>query len=530
MIGKDRQLSGVIAVLALGVLVGIVVAAADDLRNRPEHVAIAIGVCFVLGICFAFARQIRDLRDRAEHGLRQQTENYEALLRARSDVGEIVIVTEGSDRKTVYFNDAFASATGYRRDELADIPSVWDLVPEDLRAGVHARLASDAPSSTFETALLSKDGRRVDVEVSLSRPAPLSAGRVVAIARDVSQRKTAERELQRLALEDALTGLPNRNLFQDRLENAIASARRNFLSMSLLVLDLDDFKEVNDTFGHQMGDRLLQQVGQRLRQQLRDIDGAARLGGDEFAVVLPATKRSDAITVARRLSDALSRPLEIDGQRLTVGASIGIAVYPEHGQDAGTLLRRADIAMYSAKRVGSSHVVYSGGEDAEAASRLALIADFRYALERGELRLHYQAMRNSHSGEIVGVEALLRWQHPQRGLIAPAELMGIPEKAGLMTAVNEWTLDSVLRQIREWHRVGIELPIGMNISLTSIRDAELPWTIGRLASRHEVQADRLRLEITESEITGKPEQIGAGLGNLGQMGIRLARAARAAGL
>jgi len=491
---------------------------------RLSPASLITGTYIRVGVSIGHIRQLLDTRALSGRSLRDETSQYEALLRAHDDLGEIVIISEGQPgaERTVFFNDALCRITGYSREEITGMGSVWQLVPPEDRAVLSASLTTDGRSSAFETVMIAKDGRGINIEASLTRVREDAKGRGVTIGRDISLRKAAERELEQLALEDTLTGLPNRNRFHDGLERAIASARRNLTPMSLLVIDLDDFKEVNDTFGHEIGDRLLKEIGARLKRELRGADGAARLGGDEFAIMLPGTDGAEATVVARRVWEAINRPTEIEGQTLSVGASIGIAVYPEHGQDASSLLRRSDIAMYSAKRMGGGNAVYSGEQDNDGARRLALIADLRYALERDELRIHYQPLKQFASGRVAGVEALIRWQHPQRGLIAPGEFVAIAEKMGLMDAITEWVLDRSIAQAKRWRTSGLEVPVSVNISMRNLRDVELPDTISGLLRKHGADAGLLKVEITESDIMLNPRHVMHALERLRALGIRIA--------
>lgn len=303
------------------------------------------------------------------------------------------------------------------------------------------------------------------------------AGLVVVLAQRLrGSRATAIaalKDAEHLALYDTLTDLPNRVLFNDRIGQALAVARRDGTGLALLLMDLDRFKEVNDTFGHHVGDLLLREVGPHLRSELRPGDTLARLGGDEFGVLLPATTPAVAATVAGRLLRAVERPFEIQGQPLTIGASVGIACAPEHGHDAETLLRRADVAMYVAKRGSGSYVAYAEDQDEGGADRLGLMAELATALKGDELFLLYQPQIDSRTGRVVAAEALLRWRHPDRGILAPSEFIPLAERSSLITALTERVIVQAVRDAGLWRVAGQELRVAVNISTRSLFDARL---------------------------------------------------------
>ena len=298
--------------------------------------------------------------------------------------------------------------------------------------------------------------------------------------RDISERQQAAEALTHQALHDALTGLPNRLLLHDRLERAIAAARREQASVALLVMDLDRFKEVNDTLGHHYGDLLLCELGKRLHGALRDVDTVARLGGDEFAVLLPRANDADATQAALRLLDAINRPFLIDGHPIDVGASIGIALSPEHGSEPGTLLRRADVAMYIAKRGQVGHATYTSEQDQHSLDRLALAAELRTAIDSGQLELHYQPKVDFTSRRISSVEALVRWRHPQRGVLVPDEFIPIAEQSGQIKALGRWVVEEALRQVREWNARGYALGVAVNLSMRDLHDPALPRSVAAI--------------------------------------------------
>jgi diguanylate cyclase (GGDEF)-like protein len=348
-----------------------------------------------------------------------------------------------------------------------------------------------------------------------------AVGGVLVSARDVTERMEAEERLRHQALHDALTGLPNRTLLHDRLAQGLHLRQRHDQPLALLLLDLDRFKEVNDTLGHHYGDLLLQQVAQRLRGALRASDTVARLGGDEFAIVLPGADATGAQQVVQTLRAVLEEPLVVAGQPLLVGASIGIAVCPEHSAEAATLLRKADVAMYMAKRAGSGAAVYEATLDEHCPRRLALVADLRQAVAQGGLILHYQPKLDLRTGALCGVEALVRWPHPDRGLIPPDQFIVLAEQTGLIAPLTQWVLEAALQQWQRWQRTGHIVPVAVNLSMGNLRDPRLVESVTTLLQQYEVPASQLRLELTESALMTDAAHSLAVLTRLAALGVGL---------
>ena len=283
------------------------------------------------------------------------------------------------------------------------------------------------------------------------------------------------------SLHDALTGLPNRVLFRDRIQQALRAAERRHGGLAVMIMDLDHFKEVNDTLGHHHGDVLLQEVAERLKTTLRTADTVARLGGDEFGILLPEViGADDALAVAEVLQSALREPFVVDGLTLEMGGSIGIACHPDHGDHVEVLIQRADIAMYSAKEGGRGFSLYEPQQDHYSPRRLSLAGELRSALESGELELHYQPKADVISGRIIGVEALVRWNHPRHGLLGPEEFVPIAEQTGLIVPLTRWVLAAAMRQCRAWQEQGYELSVAVNLSARSFLDTALAVDIPQL--------------------------------------------------
>jgi diguanylate cyclase (GGDEF)-like protein len=321
------------------------------------------------------------------------------------------------------------------------------------------------------------------------------------------------------ALHDALTGLPNRRLLFDRTESALAAARRDSGDTAVLLLDLDRFKEVNDTLGHHNGDLLLCQVAERLLACLRDVDTLCRLGGDEFAVLLPRTDVDGATVAAGRLAEALVLPVEVDGLSVAVSASIGIACAPDHGDGATELLQRADVAMYAAKQSHGPAVVYRADQDTCSPDRLSLLAELRTALEDEQLVLHFQPKSDVRTGRIVGFEALVRWQHPTRGLVPPDVFIPLAERTGLIDVLTPHVLERALAACAGWTQQ--DLSVAVNVSVRNLLDAAFPDVVGRLLRGSGVAPARVVLEITETSLMADPETAMSVLRRLKQLGVRL---------
>lgn len=336
------------------------------------------------------------------------------------------------------------------------------------------------------------------------------------------ERAKAEERVRHLAYYDALTDLPNRTLFQNRLEQAAAAAIRSRVPLAVLIMDLDGFKEINDTLGHLIGDAVLRQVGQRFGAGLRESDTVARLGGDEFAVLLPSVGEGGAEQAARKLLGLVQEPLAIEGLNLDVRGSIGIALCPEHGTEADILIQRGDIAMYVAKAQGTGFCVYAPELDRHSPERLALITDLRYAIARDELLLDYQPKLDLGTGKVFGVEALMRWQHPQQGLVPPERFIPIAEQTGVVKPLALWALERALRQCFEWQKAGVDLVAAVNLSPKNLQDSELPERVAHLLALFGAPAAMIELEITESVIMADPTRALQVLTRLSEMGLRLA--------
>ena len=474
-----------------------------------------VGFLFLTAMLMsAILRELHSLRAR-------QSDFYEPLLRAQSDLGEIIIVNEGT--RPVYWNDALMTVSGRERGELASLRSIYELLVPAERELVATRLRArirDGQGDTFETELLRPDGSSVPIEVAVEPFHREDRDWVVVVARDITARRQAEGALQHQALHDPLTGLANRTLLADRLELAIAAARREDGAVALLVMDLDDFKDVNDTYGHQAGDELLTQLGARLRGLRRATDTVGRLGGDEFAVVLPRADAFAAEIVARDLLRALERPFLVDGHELEIGASIGVSAFPQLAGDADGLLRQSDLAMYAAKRLRSGCAVYEPLDDSLSVRQPVLTAELRAGLQRGELLAYYQPLVRI-GGTAVAMEALVRWQHPERGLLLPGEFIRLAEQSGLIRPLFRIVLGEAVAACRSWRDAGWPLTVAVNLSARNIQDPELAHVVADALRRSELEPSCLTLEITESAIIADPVHSRAVLDGLRALGVKL---------
>ncbi|MEA2667612.1 MAG: hypothetical protein QOJ33_546 [Chloroflexota bacterium] len=461
-------------------------------------------------------------RVKAEENLRASERLFRSLF-SESPAGQIL---SSSDRKIVAVNRAFCEMTGYTESEI--LQNGWDAItPPDDQAGIFASFerlwSGELNAMQMERRYLRKDGTLLWGQVSVAR-VPDDSGRaryVIDQVQNISDRKQAQQALEHQALHDALTGLPNRVLARDRLDQAILLARRQQTRVALLIIDLDHFKEVNDTFGHQAGDQLLRQVGERFTAELRETDTVARLGGDEFAIVLLAADADAAGMVAVKLLTALERPFLIEAQALDVGASIGIAVYPDHADTADSMLRRADIAMYVAKRSRRTHAVYTRDHDEPGDSRLALMAQLRQAINDGALTLHYQPIARLRDGCVERLEALVRWPRPGHGLVPPGDFITFAEQTGLIQPLTQWVLKTALAQCGEWNRAGQPVGVAVNISMRNLLDPQLTDNVAQILRETGARPEWLTLEITESSIMAESQRTLETLQKLRALDVRL---------
>lgn len=333
----------------------------------------------------------------------------------------------------------------------------------------------------------------------------------------------ANEQLEYQAMHDSLTDLPNRVLLQDRLEQAIQLAQRHAAPLALLVLDLNNFKEINDTLGHHVGDLLLQQVADRMRRFLRASDTIARAGGDEFAVLLPTDVTFDHVCqIGQKIVDGMAESFVLEDQHFHVGVSVGIALYPEHGEDGQTLMRHADVAMYVAKRKGAGYSIYDVEQDEHSLGRLELMGELHKAIEQNELVLYYQPKFDLALSRVTEVEVLIRWHNKTRGLLFPDSFIGLAEHNGLIHPLTEWVIDEALSGCQQFNQLGLDISVAINLSMHNLRESTLPQQIFDALEKHRLSADRLILELTESAVMSDPRHAMDILNQLDKMGVRLA--------
>ncbi len=453
----------------------------------------------------------------------------EVRLAARvfEHAGEAIMVTD-ADNRIVKVNPAFTAITGYtEREVLGETPARFKSGRHDA-AFYEAMWRSLAETDAWEGEIW--DRRRDGViypkwlTISAMRDQRGELRHYVALFTDISERKNSEERIRHLAEHDSLTGLPNRSLLQDRLRQAMARAEREQTRLALLFVDLDRFKLVNDSLGHAVGDALLVETAHRLLSSVRASDTVSRQGGDEFLVLLADIEQNDdAGRVAQKMIEALSEPCMLAGQELRITPSIGISVYPDDGADMEMLIQRADIAMYQAKESGrSTYQFHTDDMNERASERLSVELGLRRALERGELLLHYQPQIELASGRIIGLEALLRWRHPELGLIAPGQFIPIAEDTGLIVPIGEGVLHEACRQSLVWQAAGLPaLPIAVNLSAAQFRKPGLETLLRDVLTATGLPPHLLELELTESIVMSQAEETVAILGRLHELGVRL---------
>lgn len=338
-------------------------------------------------------------------------------------------------------------------------------------------------------------------------------------------RKQAESELARLAHYDALTGIPNRLLFNDRLDRALQRADRGEYAFALLYVDLDGFKAVNDNYGHDVGDRLVQGIAQRLKQCIRRTDSVARIGGDEFTVLLErVASTNDIVVIAQKIIEVVTEPFDIKGQKLRVGTSIGIAVYPEAGQDAESLLKHADMAMYEAKAMpGSNFRFFTEKMNIEAVGQTRVEAELRNAINNDELELYFQPRLSMRTGKIVGMEALLRWQHPQRGMILPSDFIPLAEQVGLIEPLGYWVLNQLCLRLAQMDKQALpSLRVSVNVSLHQFADQNFVNGVQAILEEHGISGNRFEFELAEPDVIANLDGATQAILQLAKFGINFA--------
>ncbi len=461
-----------------------------------------------------------------EKHLRESEARFLNIITIAADA----IVSADHTQRIILFNKGAETLFGYKTSEVIGRP-LDILIPPRLteRHRSHVQNFGAAP----ETARLMgerscdifgrrKDGTEFPARASISKWTR-NGGEVIftAIVHDLTDIREREKTIQRLAYYDPLTGLPNRILFHDRIQIEILNTAAGGRSVGVLLMDIDRFKEINDTLGHDRGDLLLQQVAERLKALMRPTDVVARLGGDEFGILIPLADPNDASLVARKVLGAFESSFEIEVLPIAVEVSIGIARTPGGGETANSLLQRADVAMYASKKRGTGFTLYSDVKDEHSPRRLALLGELRQALEEGQLFLEYQPKIEIASRRTVGAEALVRWRHPSLGIVPPGDFIGPAEPTGLIRPLTQFVLQSALRQCRQWHEGGIPIAVSVNLSVRNLMDPGLENQIRDALRTGAVEPRFLDLEITESALLEDIETVTESLHRLSRLGVRI---------
>jgi diguanylate cyclase (GGDEF)-like protein/PAS domain S-box-containing protein len=494
-------------VLSIPLVLTVTHLAAQPERMPPSalpFLLVALFTAMLLGKTRALGLKLR--RELAERKIEQKLlatseQGYRLLFETNPQPMWVVdaeslrflAVNEAATRHYGYSQEAFRGMTIFDLIDAGDVPALRFHLTRSAQAGPF-----------FEVRQRMQDGTWIDVEITAQAIGFQGREARLLLLNDVTERKRDRQRLEYQAHHDALTGLPNRFFFTNQLEHWVTLARRQPNVFSLLLLDLDGFKEINDTLGHPCGDLVLQEVGARLRGALRESDLLVRLGGDEFGMLLPQTDLPGAVLAAERVIDSLQQPLEIEGKSLEVGGSVGIAVAPDHATEAEALLRLADVAMYSAKRSGGGYAVYSPDRNRYTMRRLALLGELRQGIRNNELLLHYQAKVDLVSLRPQSAEALVRWQHPCDGLIGPTQFLPLAEHTGLIKPLSYWVLNTALLQCRLWRLSGINLHVAVNLPASSLPDPLVVPTITSLLESTDTLPDWLTVEVSESALIADP--------------------------
>jgi len=491
------------------------------IRKNGEAITVVVSVTALRaedGSVTGFLHVATDVtaRKHAEELLRKQSA---AMTASMDGIGIL------DDRlEFTYVNDSFAKLFGYQRPSEILGRSLCDLYEphEQVRFITSiVPLVHQRGRWRGEATGLRRDGAPFPQEISLTA---LGSDGIVCIVRDITERTYAEEQIKHLAYHDALTNLPNRLLFKDRLTVALSHANREGSRLAVLFLDLDRFKVINDSLGHNIGDQLLQAVAVRVQTCVRESDTVARLGGDEFTILLPNLHRSDdAAPIAQKIIEAIRYPFHIEGREFFSTTSIGISLFPEDGTDAETLIKNADTAMYQAKELGrDNYQLFNAHVNAKALQRIALEHGLRKALMNDEMAVHYQPIFDLRSGRITGMEALLRWTHPVLGSIPPATFIPLAEATGVMIPIGSWALAEACRQAKEWHDAGFQsLSLAVNLSVTQLQQTDLVDFVAGVLRNTGLPARLLELEITESSAMHSPETSVRTLYDLKKLGLRI---------
>jgi diguanylate cyclase (GGDEF)-like protein/PAS domain S-box-containing protein len=461
--------------------------------------------------------------------LSQSGARLRLAARVFDNLAEAMVVTDGQGR-IQSVNPAFTAITGFTEEEArgrkpgevlssgqhdeAFFSGMWTILQQNGQW--QGEIINRRKSGETYTEWLS---------ISAVRDAEDRIVQYIGLFSDISDRKEAEAYIYHLAYHDSLTGLANRLLFRDRLDTALRQAQRSNRPLAVLMMDLDHFKTINDTLGHQTGDRLLKEVAQRLSASVRDCDTLARLGGDEFALLMPEIRSAgDAASIARKLVQALTPEIDLGGQGVFMTTSIGIAMFPDHGESSDELIKNADVALYVAKNAGrNTWHVFDPTSEVAAIDRLELESALRHAVARRELVLHYQIQIDTGTNRISGAEALIRWQHPERGLLPPDRFIPLAEQTGVIEEIGAWCLETACRQLARWQEEGLPIPrIAVNVSPRQLRSSGFPGQVMDVVRETGIKPEQLELELTETMLSENPKLVFDIFTELRRQGVRIA--------
>ena len=454
----------------------------------------------------------------------------EAYIHAVLDnVNEGIIVIEETGN-IISFNPAAEKIFSYSRNEIVNQNFSQLISSDELDlSGKYKKYSEESSNISLfgvnrEVIGMRKNFSAFPLELKTSKIHIQNKLLFITTARDISERKEAEQRISYMASHDSLTKLPNRALLQDRIQQALVHNHRRKLQAAVIFIDLDKFKIINDTLGHDIGDGLLQETATRLISEVRSEDTVARQGGDEFIILLSTINQpTDAGVIAQKILDSLDQPFYIKGKELHIGASIGIAIFPDDGEEMGALLKNSDIAMYHAKEAGrGNYQFFSEKMNEQAAEKQSLSGDLRHAVERNELFLVYQPVVDMISGDISGMEVLLRWQHPALGLVSPVKFIPLAEETGLILSIGEWVMRTACRQLLEWQKQGFVVPrLAINLSAKQFRQKSLSETIASILSETGIESRYIGIEITESMLVQNIEEVVDTLLKLSSMGLEI---------
>jgi diguanylate cyclase (GGDEF)-like protein/PAS domain S-box-containing protein len=465
-------------------------------------------------------------RKQAEETIRQSEERYRAIIEQMEEgyfeldlAGNFTFVNDAECRNLGYFREKLIGMNYKQYADEKNAKALYRLFTGIYKTGI--------PVKAYDLDLIKKDGTKSfdEISASLIKNAQGKPIGFRGISRDVTERKNAEARIQYLATHDNLTGLSNRLMFSQLLNHAIQSAKRNKRQLAVLFIDLDRFKIINDTMGHDVGDQLLQEIARRFKQSLRAVDVVGRLGGDEFVVLIEEVNESSQIAiVAHKILTTTIKPMILLGEECRITASIGISIYPKDGEGEQSLMKNADMAMYFAKEAGkNNYQFYSKDIQSQSAEHLGIETNLRSALERKEFSLHYQAKVDFKTGLITGVEALLRWDNPSLGSVTPTQFIPVAEETGLIVPIGRWVIKTACAQNVAWQRQGLPpVCVAVNLSLRQIMDDNLLKDIKAALVDSGMAPNLLELEITESMMMHNPARLIGVLADIKELGVRLA--------